>query len=56
MRGITPQAVGQRTIHRRTFLGTMAALPAGVLAQRQSADPSGVGIKVAAGESRLDAL
>ena len=40
------------TILRRAFLGTMAALPAGVLAQPQTADPSGVGIKVAAGESR----
>ncbi len=40
------------TILRRTFLGTMAALPAGVLAQQQTADPSGVGIKVAAGEGR----
>jgi quercetin dioxygenase-like cupin family protein len=39
-------------IRRRAFLGTMAALPAGVLAQPQTADPSGVGIKVAAGESR----
>jgi quercetin dioxygenase-like cupin family protein len=47
-----PQAVSQGTIQRRTFLGTTAAFPAGVLA-RQSADPSGVGIKVAAGDSRV---
>jgi quercetin dioxygenase-like cupin family protein len=38
-------------IARRAFLETMAALPAGVLAQQQAADPSG-GFKVAAGESR----
>ena len=41
------------TIRRRAFLGAMAAVPAGVLAQPQTANPSGVGIKVAAGESRL---
>jgi hypothetical protein len=31
----------------------MAALPAGVRAQQQTADPSGVGVKVAAGEARF---
>jgi quercetin dioxygenase-like cupin family protein len=31
----------------------MAALPAGVLAQQQTANPSGVGVKVAAGEGRF---
>ena len=42
-----------RTVRRRTFLGAMAALPAGVLAHQQTADPSGVGVKVSAGEGRF---
>ncbi len=46
-------AVSNGTIRRRSFLGAMAALPAGVLAQPQTADPSGVGFKVAAGEARI---
>ena len=40
-------------IRRRAFLGTMAAVPAGVLAPPQTADPSGVGVKVTAGEGRF---
>jgi signal transduction histidine kinase len=46
-------AVSGETFRRRTFLGTMAAFPAGVLAQQQAASPSGVGVKVAAGEGRF---
>jgi len=45
--------VRNETIRRRAFLATMAALPAGVLAQQQAANPSGVGVKVAAGEGRF---
>jgi quercetin dioxygenase-like cupin family protein len=45
--------VSNETIRRRTFLGAMAVLPAGVLAQQPRADPSGIGVKVAAGESRF---
>ena len=41
------------TILRRAFLGTMAALPATVLAHQQMTDPSGAGVKVAAGEGRF---
>jgi quercetin dioxygenase-like cupin family protein len=46
-------AVSNGTIRRRAFLGTIAALPADVLAQGQTADSSGVGVKVLAGESRF---
>jgi mannose-6-phosphate isomerase-like protein (cupin superfamily) len=46
-------SVRNGTIKRRSFLGAMAGLPAGVLAQRQTADPSGAGVKVAAGEGRF---
>jgi quercetin dioxygenase-like cupin family protein len=45
-------AVSGETFRRRTFLATLAAFPAGVRAQQQ-ASPSGVGIKVAAGEGRF---
>jgi quercetin dioxygenase-like cupin family protein len=45
-------AVSNGTIRRRAFLGAMAALPASALAQPQTADPTGVGVKVAAGEGR----
>lgn len=41
------------TFRRRAFLGAIATLPAGAMAQQQTADPSAVGVKVAAGESRL---
>ena len=41
------------TILRRAFLGTMAALPATIVAQQPTIDPSGAGIKVAAGEGRF---
>lgn len=46
-------AVSKGTIRRRSFLGAMAALPAGVLAQPQTPDLSGVGVRVAAGEGRF---
>jgi quercetin dioxygenase-like cupin family protein len=45
--------VSNGTIRRRAFLGAMAAFPAGALAPLQTANPAGVGVKVAAGESRL---
>jgi mannose-6-phosphate isomerase-like protein (cupin superfamily) len=41
-------------ILRRSFLGTMAAIPASLLAQvQQTANLTGVGVKVAAGEDRF---
>jgi len=40
-------------IGRRRFLGTVAVLPASILAEPQTADPSGVAGKVAAGEARF---
>jgi quercetin dioxygenase-like cupin family protein len=46
-------AVDDRTIRRRAFLGAMAALPVGVLAHQQAADPSGIGVKVSSGEGRF---
>jgi quercetin dioxygenase-like cupin family protein len=45
--------LSSETVGRRVFLGTMAAFPAGALAQQQPANPSGVGVKVAAGEGRF---
>jgi quercetin dioxygenase-like cupin family protein len=45
--------VSNGTIRRRAFLGAVATLPAGVLAQPQTAALSGTGIKVAAGEGRF---
>jgi quercetin dioxygenase-like cupin family protein len=45
--------VSGETLRRRTFLGTMTALPTGVLAQQQAASPTGAGVKVAAGEGRF---
>jgi quercetin dioxygenase-like cupin family protein len=46
-------AVRQPTVRRRAFLGTLAAFPAGVLAQQQTGGSSGIGVKVAAGEARF---
>ena len=46
-------AVINRAIRRRAFIGAMTALPAGAVAQQPTADPSGVGVKVAAGEGRF---
>jgi mannose-6-phosphate isomerase-like protein (cupin superfamily) len=41
-------------VRRRMFLGAMATLPAGVLAQQPIVEPTpGIGVKVAAGESRF---
>ena len=45
--------MSNRTIRRRAFLGAVAALPAGVLAQPPQTPASGVGVKVAAGQSRF---
>jgi quercetin dioxygenase-like cupin family protein len=45
--------MSNRTIERRVFLGAIATLPAGVLTQQQTHDPTGAGVKVAAGEDRF---
>jgi len=43
-----------RTMERRVFLGAIATLPVGVLAQHQAGTPtSGVGVKVGAGDDRF---
>ena len=42
-----------KTIRRRTLLTTIAAFPAGALSPQQPAGPSGIGVKVAAGEGRF---
>jgi quercetin dioxygenase-like cupin family protein len=42
-----------KTIRRRAFLGSMAILPAGVLAQQPAAKRPNAGVKVAVGESRM---
>jgi mannose-6-phosphate isomerase-like protein (cupin superfamily) len=46
-------AMTNKTIRRRAFLGTMAALPAGVLSQQPAPELAGTGVKVAAGEGRF---
>jgi quercetin dioxygenase-like cupin family protein len=45
--------MNHESVRRRAFLGAMATLPAGALAQQPAADPTGVGVKVAALESRI---
>ena len=46
-------AVGNGRVRRRSFLETMAALPASALAPQQTADPTSIGVKVLAGEDRF---
>ncbi len=45
--------MSQGTVRRRVFLGAMATLPAGALAQPPAPDPSAAGVRVAAGDSRF---
>lgn len=40
---------------RRSFFETLLAVPVGLLAQQQNVQPSGVGVKVAAGADRFSA-